>query len=188
MFSKFGQKPWTIRYICCFSSSFFFLSFSLCASSTLRVDCVQERTPSTRCLTPATSHAHTTSTVATMILPGAQAVSLGLFRGLASEALQVQPCGVDLTLKRVLRVTTSSMIDFDNSQRLSAETEEIQFPSPDLSKSTDPSLEHHGKIVSRCGNSPADFSSQIVQAKFCIYLKDRTASNSTRQFTCLSTS
>jgi len=64
-----------------------------------------------------------------MILPGAQAFRLGVLRNLTSEALQIQPCGIDLTLRRVLRVKQSGLIDFDNSMRRSAETEELAFPS-----------------------------------------------------------
>jgi len=64
-----------------------------------------------------------------MILPGTHAFRLGLLRNLTSKASQVQPCGIDLTLRRVLRVKQSGIIDFDNSLRRSAETEELTFPS-----------------------------------------------------------
>jgi len=63
-----------------------------------------------------------------MILPGSHAFRLGLLRNLTSDALQVQPCGIDLTLRRVHRVRQSGIIDFDNSLRRSAETEELTFP------------------------------------------------------------
>jgi len=63
-----------------------------------------------------------------MILPGSHAFRLGLLRNLTSESLQIQPCGIDLTLRRVLRVKHSGIIDFDNSLRRSAETEELTFP------------------------------------------------------------
>jgi deoxycytidine triphosphate deaminase len=63
-----------------------------------------------------------------MILPGAQALRLGLIRNLTSESLQVQPCGIDLTLRRVLKVKSAGVVDFDNSRRVSAEAEELPFP------------------------------------------------------------
>lgn len=63
-----------------------------------------------------------------MILPGSHAFRLGILRNLTSEALQIQPCGIDLTLRRVLRVRQSGIIDLDNAMRRSAETEELAFP------------------------------------------------------------
>lgn len=41
--------------------------------------------------------------------------------------LQQQMCGVELTLKRVERFTSSGAIDYDNSERTIANTEEITF-------------------------------------------------------------
>lgn len=63
-----------------------------------------------------------------MLLPGAHAFRLGLIRNVASEALQVQPNGIDVTLRRVLRVKSAGIVDFDNSMRSSAEVEELKFP------------------------------------------------------------
>lgn len=71
-----------------------------------------------------------------MIIPGARAFQMGLLRNVTSETLQIQPCGIDLTLNRVLRVKTAGAVDFDNSQRLAALAEELQFPTTSLSKSS----------------------------------------------------
>lgn len=79
-----------------------------------------------------------------MIIPGARAFEMGLLRNLSSEALQIQSCGIDLTLKRILRVKTAGIVDYDNSQRLAAQAEELEFPSKSVQEATDgPS----GKIV-----------------------------------------
>ncbi|MBE3043891.1 deoxyuridine 5'-triphosphate nucleotidohydrolase [Candidatus Bathyarchaeota archaeon] len=50
-----------------------------------------------------------------------------IVRNLISPAHQAQPCGVDLSLRRVLRWTSPATIDFDNSRRQSAKTSEILF-------------------------------------------------------------
>ncbi|KAI0205172.1 dUTPase-like protein [Astrocystis sublimbata] len=62
-----------------------------------------------------------------MMLSGASIVKHAIVRNLRSSAQQVQPCGVDLSLRRVLRWTSPAIIDFDNSSRRSASTSEIAF-------------------------------------------------------------
>jgi len=66
-----------------------------------------------------------------MILPGRVAVFRSIVENLRQTDIQVQPCGVDLTLKRILTWTSSGTVDFDNSRRLTAETEAIPFHSND---------------------------------------------------------
>lgn len=62
-----------------------------------------------------------------MILPGHVLVSRKIINDLVSPSLQVQPCGVDLTLKRVLTWTSAGTVDLDNSHRQPASTMEIPF-------------------------------------------------------------
>jgi len=50
-----------------------------------------------------------------------------LVADLLDEALQVQPCGVDLTVRSVSRLTSSGAIDFDNSGRALASREELPW-------------------------------------------------------------
>ncbi len=50
-----------------------------------------------------------------------------LVADLLNEALQVQPCGVDLTVRSVSRLTSSGAIDFDNSGRVLASREELPW-------------------------------------------------------------
>lgn len=62
-----------------------------------------------------------------MILPGRVVISRAIINGLPAVARQVQPCGVDLSLKSIFRWTCPGVIDFDNSQRQPALSEEIYF-------------------------------------------------------------
>jgi len=62
-----------------------------------------------------------------MIIPGASLLSRNLVRGLISAKSQSQPCGIDLSLRRVLSWTTPGVIDFDNKRRQTSETREIPF-------------------------------------------------------------
>jgi dUTP pyrophosphatase len=61
-----------------------------------------------------------------MIIPGATLVKRNLVRGVLANS-QVQPCGIDLSLRRVLRWKSAATIDFDNTRRKSAETAEVPF-------------------------------------------------------------
>lgn len=62
-----------------------------------------------------------------MILPGRVALARKVLTNLRSTAHQTQPCGIDLTLKRVLQWSSSGTIDFDNTLRQTAKTVEIPF-------------------------------------------------------------
>jgi dUTP pyrophosphatase len=61
-----------------------------------------------------------------MILSGASIIKREIVRNLLS-AQQIQPCGVDLSLRRVLNWTSPATIDFDNSRRQAADTSELPF-------------------------------------------------------------
>lgn len=65
-----------------------------------------------------------------MILPGRTVLARGILRGISAPSNQVQPCGIDLSLRRVLRWTTPGVIDFDNKFRKAASTIEIPFELP----------------------------------------------------------
>lgn len=70
-----------------------------------------------------------------MIIPGKSAISQDIIRNITSPAVQTQPCGVDLTVKRILIWTTTGTIDFDNTHRQTSSTEELPFTSTPLSNS-----------------------------------------------------
>ena len=56
-------------------------------------------------------------------------------KNIVSETIgecQFQPCGVDLTLKEVRKLTSAGKIDFDNSEREISETEAIPFENGEL--------------------------------------------------------
>ncbi|KAL7950538.1 dUTPase-like protein [Trichoderma barbatum] len=62
-----------------------------------------------------------------MLMSGASIVKQGIVRNLRSATQQLQPCGVDLSLRRVLTWTSPAIIDFDNSHRQAANTSELHF-------------------------------------------------------------
>lgn len=64
-----------------------------------------------------------------MIIPGRSLLARAIIRNVQSPPLQAQPCGVDLTLKRVMKWTSPGAIDLDNKLRQTAATEEIHFPT-----------------------------------------------------------
>jgi len=63
-----------------------------------------------------------------MILPGRSLIPK-IISNVRSAKIQAQPCGVDLTLKRIKTWTSPGSIDFDNSLRLTASTVEFPFIS-----------------------------------------------------------
>lgn len=63
-----------------------------------------------------------------MILPG-RSIIPRIISNVRSAKIQAQPCGVDLTLKRIKTWTSPGSVDFDNSLRLNASTVEIPFIS-----------------------------------------------------------
>lgn len=61
-----------------------------------------------------------------MLLPG-RSVIPKIIGNVRSAKIQAQPCGVDLTLKRIKTWTSPASVDFDNSLRLNASTVEVPF-------------------------------------------------------------
>jgi dUTP pyrophosphatase len=61
-----------------------------------------------------------------MILPGRSAIPK-IISNTRSPTIQTQPCGVDLTLKRIKTWTSAGVVDFDNALRLNASTAEVPF-------------------------------------------------------------
>lgn len=54
-------------------------------------------------------------------------IEKGLIRNFIDLKVQLQPNGFDCTLRSVAKVRSAGKIDFDNSERVLAETEEIEF-------------------------------------------------------------
>jgi deoxycytidine triphosphate deaminase len=63
----------------------------------------------------------------TMIIPGRAVMARQIVCGVLSSKNQIQPCGIDLSLKRVLRWTSAGAVDFDNVHRKTSTTTEIPF-------------------------------------------------------------
>ncbi|KAK0716826.1 dUTPase-like protein [Lasiosphaeria miniovina] len=64
------------------------------------------------------------------MLSGAAIIKNGIVRNLRSASEQLQPCGIDLSLRRVLAWTSPATIDFDNSTRRAACTSTLPFSEP----------------------------------------------------------
>ncbi len=71
-----------------------------------------------------------------MLLSGASIVKREIVRNLRNVTQQLQPCGVDLSLHRVLKWTSPAAIDFDNSRRRAASTSELHFNSTTTTTTT----------------------------------------------------
>jgi dUTP pyrophosphatase len=91
----------------------------------LLVHCGRSRQGFTSCRHPSPQH----PLLLAMILPGHSLIARKIINGTISPALQTQPCGVDLTLKRILTWVSEGSIDFDNKLRQTAPTTEIPFQS-----------------------------------------------------------
>lgn len=61
-----------------------------------------------------------------MILPG-RSIIPAIISNVRSAKIQAQPCGVDLTLKRIKKWTSQGSVDFENSLRVNASTVEVPF-------------------------------------------------------------
>lgn len=62
-----------------------------------------------------------------MILPGRIAIARGIVSSLKDATLQGQPCGVDLSLRKVLQWTSAGTVDFSNQYRKGSETKSLDF-------------------------------------------------------------
>jgi len=70
-----------------------------------------------------------------MILPGRSLITSGIIRNIRSAQIQAQPCGIDMTLRRVLTWTSPGTVDFGNRHRRTANATEISFIEDDTETS-----------------------------------------------------
>jgi dUTP pyrophosphatase len=63
-----------------------------------------------------------------MILSGRQILTRHIVHNLLQTTHQQQPCGIDLTLRRISAWSSPAVIDFDNSHRQAAKTSLLPFP------------------------------------------------------------
>ena len=87
-----------------------------------------------------------------MIIPGRVALQRRVITHLLSAEHQAQPCGIDLTLKRVINWSSSGTIDFDNTQRKTAGA--IEIPIMPRSKSSNFVAEKSTSITERAQRIP----------------------------------
>ncbi|KAF2833512.1 tannase-domain-containing protein [Ophiobolus disseminans] len=93
-------------------------------------------------------HSQPFVTHTTMILPGRIVFNRSIITHLRSSQHQIQPCGIDLTLKRVLKWTSTGTIDFDNAHRKTSQTEELPFQTTPNAKPERDSLHlPHGSYL-----------------------------------------
>ncbi|GIZ43341.1 hypothetical protein CKM354_000657300 [Cercospora kikuchii] len=62
-----------------------------------------------------------------MILPGKVALTRNVIGPLLSPKVQAQPCGIDLTLRKVLIWNSAGTVDFSNEFRESSKTSQLDF-------------------------------------------------------------
>jgi dUTP pyrophosphatase len=76
-----------------------------------------------------------------MIIPGQAVLSRQIVCAILSSKNQMQPCGIDLSLKRVLQWTSAGVVDFDNTHRETSTTAEMPFQKSHILN--EHSLSHH---------------------------------------------
>ncbi|KAJ5134180.1 hypothetical protein N7526_005545 [Penicillium atrosanguineum] len=88
-----------------------------------------------------------------MILSGTQILSRSLVQGLLNTSLQLQPCGIDLTLRQISLWSTPATIDFSNANRKAAKTSILQFED---------------KITLKPGSYLIDFNETVKVPRNCM--------------------
>ena len=84
-----------------------------------------------------------------MILTGQQIFEQKLVTGLKDADGQIQPCGIDFTLKKIAIWTSAGCLDFDNSKRLLSETKTINFDKA-------------GKVILKKGGYLVEFNEVVT--------------------------
>lgn len=67
-----------------------------------------------------------------LMLAGKKIIELGLIQSLQDPEKQVQPAGVDFSLKQVAKLESSGVVDFDNSKRILPEYQPVEFDTNDM--------------------------------------------------------
>lgn len=62
-----------------------------------------------------------------MIITGQEIVKRRVIDNLLDTSHQIQPCGVDMTLRQVSQWTSAAVVDFDNTKRQGAKTAVVLF-------------------------------------------------------------
>ncbi|KAI0971039.1 dUTPase-like protein [Xylaria arbuscula] len=67
-----------------------------------------------------------------MLVSGASIIKQGIVQNLRSIPQQLQPCGIDVSLRRVLKWMSPATVDFDNARRQAAKTAEMPFSANNI--------------------------------------------------------
>lgn len=100
-----------------------------------------------------------------MILPG-RSIIPRIIGNVRSAKIQAQPCGVDLTLKRIKTWTSPGSVDFDNSLRVNASTVEVPFTRQDEQLQNLPAQSHL-----TLSNNPPMFKKDMYGSQESVMLK-----------------
>ncbi|CAK1363361.1 putative deoxyuridine 5'-triphosphate nucleotidohydrolase [Cercospora beticola] len=73
-----------------------------------------------------------------MIVPSKVALTRNVIGSLLSPKLQAQPCGIDLTLRRILTWKSAGTVDFSNEFRKSSKTSQLDFSGSPKQTHLDP--------------------------------------------------
>jgi dUTP pyrophosphatase len=87
-----------------------------------------------------------------MILSGKQIIQENLVTDLLDLENQIQPCGVDFTLKKLAIWTSSGSIDFDNSHRILSNTNVVEF-------------DHEDRLILKQGGYLVEFNEMVSLPK-----------------------
>lgn len=82
-----------------------------------------------------------------MIITGKNIVFRNIVRNIRDKKYQIQPCGVDLTLKCIYQWTTPGTVDFDNTFRKPSEKIEVYFSEDRLKLSHGSYLIEFNEVV-----------------------------------------
>jgi dUTP pyrophosphatase len=96
----------------------------------------------------------------TMILPGSLAAARNIVQLIRNPRIQIQPCGIDLTLKRILIWKGAGTVDFDNKHRENATTEELSFQN-NLADVSEPELVELKSIHLPLGSFLVEFNETV---------------------------
>ena len=83
-----------------------------------------------------------------LVLSGQKILELGLVKNLLDKETQVQPAGIDFTLKRLSTFETTGVIDFDNTKRKLPKYKEIKFDNDIVNLQVGAYLAEFNEIVS----------------------------------------
>lgn len=94
-----------------------------------------------------------------MILPGKTAISRGIILNLTNPTLQIQPCGIDLSLRKIFSWTSAGTVDFSNHFRAGSRKEQLEFTGTRSSSSS--SSQKTKSIHLSAGNYMVEFHEEV---------------------------